>query len=79
MRRSIVVVLTLLLVAVLAVPAFGAELEVSGKYVGEIEYNRTLVNSINADGVKTEGFDLLGMSTLYLTLDFAEGETVEGH
>jgi len=68
MRRSIVVVLTLLLVAVLAVPAFGAELEVSGKYVGEIEYNRTLVNSINADGVKTEGFDLLGMSTLYLTL-----------
>ena len=63
----------------LGVPAFGAELEVSGKYVGEIEYNRTLVNSINADGVKTEGFDLLGMSTLYLTLDFAEGETVEGH
>lgn len=79
MRRSIVVVLTLLLVAVLAVPAFGAELEVSGKYVGEIEYNRTLVNSINADGVETPGFDLLGMSTLYLTLDFAEGETVEGH
>ncbi|MGB4495925.1 MAG: hypothetical protein WBI70_03235 [Bacillota bacterium] len=78
MRRSIVVVLTLLLVAVLAVPAFGAELEVSGKYVGEIEYNRTLVNSINAGG-ETEGFDLLGMSTLYLTLDFAEGETVEGH
>jgi hypothetical protein len=78
MRRSIVVVLTLLLVAVLAVPAFGAELEVSGKYVGEIEYDRTLVNSINAGG-KTEGFDLLGMSTLYLTLDFAEGETVEGH
>jgi hypothetical protein len=55
MRRSIVVVLTLLLVAVLAVPAFGAELEVSGKYVGEIEYNRTLVNSINADGVETPG------------------------
>ena len=79
MRRSIVVVLTLLLVAVLAVPAFGAELEVSGKYVGEIEYDRTLVNSINADGVETPGFDLLGMSTLYLTLDFAEGETVEGH
>ncbi|MGB4380486.1 MAG: hypothetical protein WBJ72_03330, partial [Bacillota bacterium] len=78
MRRSIVVVLTLLLVAVLAVPAFGAELEVSGKYVGEIEYNRTLVNSINAGG-ETKGFDLLGMSTLYLTLDFAEGETVEGH
>ena len=78
MRRSIVVVLTLLLVAVLAVPAFGAELEVSGKYVGEIEYNRTLVKSINAGG-ETEGFDLLGMSTLYLTLDFAEGETVEGH
>ncbi len=62
----------------MAVPAFGAELEVSGKYVGEIEYNRTLVKSINAGG-KTEGFDLLGMSTLYLTLDFAEGETVEGH
>ncbi|MFY9536096.1 MAG: hypothetical protein WAQ73_05800 [Bacillota bacterium] len=78
MRRSIVVVLTLLLVAVLAVPAFGAELEVSGKYVGEIEYNRTLVKSINAGG-ETDGFDLLGMSTLYLTLDFAEGETVEGH
>ena len=78
MRRSIVVVLTLLLVAVLAVPAFGAELEVSGKYVGEIEYDRTLVKSINAGG-ETEGFDLLGMSTLYLTLDFAEGETVEGH
>ncbi|MFY9187481.1 MAG: hypothetical protein WAP01_08110 [Bacillota bacterium] len=78
MRRSIVVVLTLLLVAVLAVPAFGAELEVSGKYVGEIKYNRTLVKSINAGG-ETEGFDLLGMSTLYLTLDFAEGETVEGH
>lgn len=78
MRRSIVVVLTLLLVAVLAVPAFGAELEVSGKYVGEIKYNRTLVKSINAGG-ETDGFDLLGMSTLYLTLDFAEGETVEGH
>ncbi|HHX26830.1 MAG TPA: hypothetical protein GX721_09205 [Firmicutes bacterium] len=78
MKRSLVAVLTLVLVAALAVPALGAELKVSGKYVGEIEYDRTVVNSINAGG-ETEGIDLLGMSTLYLTLDFAEGETVEGH
>ncbi len=78
MRKNLVTVLTLMLVAVLAVPALGAELKVSGKYVGEIEYNKTLVNSVNAVG-KTSGIDILGMSTLYLTLDFAEGETVEGH
>lgn len=78
MRRSLVTVLTLVLVAVLAVPALGAELKVSGKYVGEIEYDKTVVSSINVGG-ETEGIDLLGMSTLYLTLDFAEGETVEGH
>ncbi len=78
MRKNLITVLTLALVAVLAVPALGAELSVSGKYVGEIEYDETKVNSINAGG-KTPGIDLLGMSTLYLTLDFAEGETVEGH
>jgi hypothetical protein len=78
MRKSLITVLTLVLVAVLAVPALGAELKVSGKYVGKIECDKTLVNSINAGG-KTEGIDLLGLSTLYLTLDFAEGENVEGH
>ena len=62
MKRSLVAVLTLVLVAALAVPALGAELKVSGKYVGEIKYDRTVVNSINAGG-ETEGIDLLGMSS----------------
>ena len=79
MRKSLITVLTLMLVAVLAVPALGAELKVSGKYVGEIKYNAGDISSINAGEEDTPGIDLLGMSTLYLTLDFAEGETVEGH
>ncbi len=93
MKRSLVAVLTLVLVAALAVPALGAELKVSGKYVGEIKYDQTKVYSINPGvdwydeygwGYGEEylgyaGVNLLYMSALYLTLDFSQGEIAEGH
>jgi uncharacterized glyoxalase superfamily protein PhnB len=90
MRKSLITVLTLVLVAILAVPALGAELKVSGKYVGEIKYDQTEIFSINpsVDYIRENyeedfpgwyGLNLLNMSTLYLTLDFSEGEIVEAH
>lgn len=93
MKKSLITVLTLVLVAVLAVPALGAELKVSGKYVGEIKYDQTKLYSINPGvdwyneygwGYGSEylgyaGVNLIYMSTLYLTLDFSEGEIAEGH
>lgn len=82
MRKSLGIVLAVLLVAAMSVPAMGATLKVSGKYVGEVVYDGGVIYSKNpsadpADEYK--GVDLLRFSTLYLNIDFAEGEVMSAH
>ncbi|MEW6229133.1 MAG: hypothetical protein AB1700_13755, partial [Bacillota bacterium] len=90
MKKSLGIVLAVLLVAVLSVPAMGATLSVSGKYVGQIVYDGGLVYSKNPYAFQTiegesvlraeyKAVDLLRMSTLYLNIDFAEGELMSAH
>ncbi|MGE5586067.1 MAG: hypothetical protein ACM309_11170 [Bacillota bacterium] len=91
MRKSLGIVLAVLLVAAMSVPAMGATLSVSGKYVGEVVYDGGLVYSNNpyafyeneeGDSVlrnEYKALDLLRMSTLYLNIDFAEGEVMSAH
>ncbi|MBC7081918.1 MAG: hypothetical protein H5T95_00295 [Firmicutes bacterium] len=86
MRKSLGIVLAVLLVAAMSVPAMGATLKVSGKYVGEVVYDGGLVYSKNpyafdGNSVRNEYkvVDLLRMSTLYLNIDFAEGEVMSAH
>lgn len=78
MKKSLGIVLAVLLVAVLSAPAMGATLSLSGKYVGQIKYDGGVIQSVNPDGSFT-GIDLLYLSTLYLNLDFAEGELMSAH
>jgi len=72
-----VAIIALVLAAVVATPVYGATLTVEGKYVGTVTYDgeeaspADSVASISPGGI-TNGIDLLGMSTLYLTLDFSE-------
>ncbi len=77
-------VIALMLAAVVAIPVYGATLKVEGKYVGTVIYDGEAafpsgsITSISPGGI-TKGVDLLGMSTLYLTFDFAgEGVLKEG-
>ncbi len=75
MNGKLIVIATLVLVAMLTTPAYGAMLKVSGKYVASLMYDGEAANpsdsvaSINPGGT-TRGIDLLAMSTLYLTFDF---------
>lgn len=75
MNRKFIIIVTLVLAAMLATPAYGATLKVSGKYVASVMYDGEVVtpsdsvSSINPGGT-TKGVDLLAMSTLYLTFDF---------
>lgn len=78
MKKSLGIVLAVLLVAVLSVPAMGATLSVSGKYVGQVKYDGGVISSVNA-GASVNGVDLLAFSTLYLNLDFAEGDLMSAH
>ncbi|MDI6638404.1 MAG: hypothetical protein QME82_05800 [Bacillota bacterium] len=81
MRKSLGIVLAVLLVAAMSVPAMGATLKVSGKYVGEIVYDGGNLYSKNpaSTGLGAAGIDLLKFSTLYLNIDFAEGEVMSAH
>lgn len=79
MRKSLGIVLAVLLVAAMTVPAMGATLSVSGKYVGAVTYDGGVITSVNDGGGSADGIDLATLSTLYLTIDFAEGETMSAH
>ena len=81
MRKSLGIVLAVLLVAAMSVPAMGATLSVSGKYVGEIVYDGGNLYSKNPASAApgAAGIDLLKFSTLYLNVDFAEGELMSAH
>ena len=81
MRKSLGIVLAVLLVAAMSVPAMGATLSVSGKYVGEIVYDGGNLYSKNPASTApgAAGIDLLKFSTLYLNIDFAEGELMSAH
>ncbi|MDI7246635.1 MAG: hypothetical protein QME92_04075 [Bacillota bacterium] len=81
MRKSLGIVLAVLLVAAMSVPAMGATLKVSGKYVSEVVYDGGYIYSKNPSaGVgQYVGVDLLNFSTLYLNIDFAEGEVMSAH
>ena len=81
MRKSLGIVLAVLLVAAMSVPAMGATLKVSGKYVGEVVYDGGAIYSKNpsAGDEQYAGVDLLNFSTLYLNIDFAEGEVASAH
>jgi len=79
MRKSLGIVLAVLLVAAMSVPAMGATLSVSGKYVGAVTYDGGVIKSVNDPGITVDGVNLAALSTLYLTIDFAEGETMSAH
>jgi len=79
MRKSLGIVLAVLLVAAMSVPAMGATLSVSGKYVGQVTYDGGVITSVNDGGGSASGVNLATLSTLYLTIDFAEGETMSAH
>ncbi len=79
MRKSLGIVLAVLLVAAMSVPAMGATLSVSGKYVGQVKYDDGAVTSLNDEGDAVSGVNLLALSTLYLNIDFAEGELMSAH
>ncbi|MGE5572907.1 MAG: hypothetical protein ACM3ZU_07820 [Bacteroidota bacterium] len=87
MRKSLGIVLAVLLVAAMSVPAMGATLSVSGKYEGQIVYDGGVIYSLNPDTFDSQSnleavykvVDLVKMSTLYLNLDFAEGEVMSAH
>ena len=84
MHKRFAISVAFVLVGVLAIPVYAAVLEVSGKHVGSIMYDGDMtgsadsVTSINPGGI-TKGIDFLGMSTLYLDLDFTEGSLFEAH
>jgi hypothetical protein len=77
MQVRVAAVVTLVLAAVVATPVYGGTLKVEGKYVGTATYDGEAafptapVASISPGGIRN-GIDLLGMSTLYFTLDFIE-------
>ncbi len=82
MQVRVAVITALVLAAVVATPVYGATLKVEGKYVGTVTYDGEAafptdpVASISPGGI-TNGIDLLGMSTLYLTFDFVEEGSLE--
>ena len=73
-RPATIVGLSLALAMVLAAPVHRAALKAHGKYVGTVVYGGekvfpdNSVTSINLGGA-TCWFDVLGISTLYLTFD----------
>ncbi|MGB4380292.1 MAG: hypothetical protein WBJ72_02325 [Bacillota bacterium] len=81
-RPAAIVGLILALAIVLATPVHGATFKAHGKYVGTVVYDGekvfpdNSVTSINLGGA-TCGFDVLGMSTLYLTFDFYEEDMLK--